>query len=158
MISALVIRQVLVFLFESYKYFSAYTGQTSSSLGILICMAESRALQFLRMLFGSQTLRFTIAYMRSFDQCTIQTSQFRMMGKLPKLIKRYDWSLLRSARWLPPVVAQTSCSINADKFPFDTQYCELRFGSWSYTKDKINLSHVSPTNNLTGKVRQKFTC
>ena len=54
------------------------------------------------------------------------------------------------------MIAKTSCSINAAKFPFDTQNCELRFGAWSHTKDKINLSHFTATNNLTGKVSENF--
>ena len=29
-------------------------------------------------------------------------------------------------------------------YPFDTQFCEYRFGSWSLTKDKLTFRHVTP--------------
>jgi hypothetical protein len=41
-------------------------------------------------------------------------------------------------------------------FPFDTQTCALKFGSWSYTKDLLNLLITGPTNNITGKVIRQF--
>ena len=42
------------------------------------------------------------------------------------------------------------CDMNFDDFPFDTQVCELRFGSWMHTKAKIDFEFDSPTNNKTG--------
>ncbi len=41
--------------------------------------------------------------------------------------------------WMTPVILLTSCRIDARFFPFDTQHCELRFGSWSYDMDKLDL-------------------
>ena len=38
-------------------------------------------------------------------------------------------------------------------FPFDTQICHLKFGSWSYWKSLLNLQHTYPTNELKGNVR-----
>ena len=32
-------------------------------------------------------------------------------------------------------------------YPFDTQFCEYRFGSWSLTKDKLTFRHVTPYEN-----------
>jgi hypothetical protein len=32
-----------------------------------------------------------------------------------------------------------SCKMNLENFPFDTQECELIFGSWKYSKDTLNL-------------------
>ena len=52
--------------------------------------------------------------------------------------------------WLPPGLVKSSFLVDMTRFPFDTQFCELRFGSWSHTKDKINLYHKTPTNNITG--------
>ena len=37
-------------------------------------------------------------------------------------------------------------------FPFDTQVCYLKFGSWSYWKSLLNLMHTYPTNELIGDV------
>ncbi|XP_072039498.1 neuronal acetylcholine receptor subunit alpha-10-like [Amphiura filiformis] len=41
--------------------------------------------------------------------------------------------------WLTPNVLQISCVIDARLFPFDTQLCPLRFGSWSYNLQQLNL-------------------
>ena len=37
-------------------------------------------------------------------------------------------------------------------FPFDVQTCKMKFGSWSYPKNQLNLQVYYPTNALTGKV------
>ena len=52
--------------------------------------------------------------------------------------------------WLVPGLLKSSCLINMVYFPFDTQNCDLRFGSWSYSKEKLSLSHRNPTNELVG--------
>ncbi|XP_072040019.1 neuronal acetylcholine receptor subunit alpha-7-like isoform X1 [Amphiura filiformis] len=41
--------------------------------------------------------------------------------------------------WSTPIILHTSCRIDARLFPFDTQYCTLRFGSWSYNIKALNL-------------------
>ena len=37
----------------------------------------------------------------------------------------------------------TQCHFNIHDFPFDTQSCPLRYGSWSYEKDRIDISPTS---------------
>lgn len=44
-----------------------------------------------------------------------------------------------SVIWTPPVVYKTSCTINVLNFPYDTQSCNLTFGSWGYTKHQLEL-------------------
>ena len=45
---------------------------------------------------------------------------------------------------MTPVILLTSCRIDARFFPFDTQHCELRFGSWSYDVSKLDLQISHP--------------
>lgn len=41
--------------------------------------------------------------------------------------------------WMAPFVFRTSCKINVANFPFDKQICNLRFGSWAFMLDKVNM-------------------
>lgn len=44
-----------------------------------------------------------------------------------------------SVEQLPPGIFVSSCSIDIRWFPFDTQNCPLKFGSWTYDGTKIDL-------------------
>ncbi|XP_072039497.1 neuronal acetylcholine receptor subunit alpha-9-like [Amphiura filiformis] len=52
-----------------------------------------------------------------------------------------------TVEWVTPNVLQTSCVIDARLFPFDTQRCPLRFGSWSYNLQQMNLVFLRPYEN-----------
>ncbi|XP_059175766.1 neuronal acetylcholine receptor subunit beta-3-like [Physella acuta] len=41
---------------------------------------------------------------------------------------------------VPQVVYRSSCLIDVYVFPFDVQNCTLKFGSWTYSYDKLDLS------------------
>ena len=42
-------------------------------------------------------------------------------------------------KWEPPASFKSSCDINVKYFPFDEQYCKLKFGSWTYDKTEVSL-------------------
>uniref|UniRef100_U5EQR7 Putative acetylcholine receptor n=1 Tax=Corethrella appendiculata TaxID=1370023 RepID=U5EQR7_9DIPT len=42
--------------------------------------------------------------------------------------------------WVPPVQFRTYCELNMRKWPFDEQTCKLRFGSWAFDGNKLNIS------------------
>ncbi|XP_075244496.1 neuronal acetylcholine receptor subunit alpha-10-like [Convolutriloba macropyga] len=48
-----------------------------------------------------------------------------------------------------PSVVDTICEINISEFPFDTQVCELVFGSWSQGLNKLQLRNETPKIDLT---------
>merc|ERR1712176_1371614 len=54
------------------------------------------------------------------------------------------------ALWLPPAMLNSICEVDPTYFPFDTQSCRLRFMSWNYNKDKIDIYHEKPLNELEG--------
>ena len=41
--------------------------------------------------------------------------------------------------WIPPVVLETDCSIDMSFFPFDKQTCYIKFGSWTYSGEKVSV-------------------
>ncbi|XP_072024618.1 neuronal acetylcholine receptor subunit alpha-2-like [Amphiura filiformis] len=44
-----------------------------------------------------------------------------------------------SVEWLAPAIFTSSCLIHVRYFPFDTQSCQFRFGSWAYHGLEIDL-------------------
>lgn len=45
--------------------------------------------------------------------------------------------------WMPPGLFISACAINIQWFPFDDQKCNMKFGSWTYDGNKINLTAMS---------------
>ncbi|XP_020610814.1 neuronal acetylcholine receptor subunit alpha-7-like [Orbicella faveolata] len=41
--------------------------------------------------------------------------------------------------WLGPVLYTFSCKINVDFFPFDEQFCSMKFGSWTYDGYRLDV-------------------
>ncbi|KAK3605666.1 hypothetical protein CHS0354_032623 [Potamilus streckersoni] len=47
--------------------------------------------------------------------------------------------------WEPPTIYKSYCPINVEFFPFDQQECFMKFGSWTYGGDEIDLQHICPS-------------
>ena len=41
--------------------------------------------------------------------------------------------------WMPLAILKTTCTGDLRYFPFDTQQCQLKFGSWAYDGFKLDL-------------------
>ncbi|KAH9502550.1 Neuronal acetylcholine receptor subunit alpha-9 [Bulinus truncatus] len=46
-------------------------------------------------------------------------------------------------QWMPQAILRSSCSIDTKYFPFDVQTCWLKFGSWTYNGEKLNVEFVA---------------
>lgn len=44
--------------------------------------------------------------------------------------------------WSRPGIIKSTCRFNLERFPYDNQDCYLKFGSWSYSGETLNLSIV----------------
>ena len=50
--------------------------------------------------------------------------------------------------WAAPVIMKSHCKIDVTNFPFDEQYCKLKFGPWQYSGNETVLfgTGMSPQN------------
>jgi len=46
-------------------------------------------------------------------------------------------------RWEPAGVFETSCKFDITFYPYDTQECNITFGTWTYTIYQLNLTNSS---------------
>ncbi|CAC5395497.1 CHRNN [Mytilus coruscus] len=51
--------------------------------------------------------------------------------------------------WLPQAVFRSQCNIDVGTFPFDKQTCTLKFGSWTYNGNQLDLQFKSGQANFT---------
>ncbi|KAM7430993.1 Neuronal acetylcholine receptor subunit alpha-7 [Porites harrisoni] len=56
-------------------------------------------------------------------------------GNAARLVVKYDGNV----SWLNPVIFTSSCEIDITFFPLDDQTCDLKFGSWSYNSDFLDV-------------------
>jgi Neurotransmitter-gated ion-channel ligand binding domain len=52
--------------------------------------------------------------------------------------------------WIPAAIFKSTCSVDIYYFPFDTQECKMKFGSWTYDGFKLDLLFY---NDFGSKVR-----
>ncbi|KAJ8913429.1 hypothetical protein NQ315_017173, partial [Exocentrus adspersus] len=45
--------------------------------------------------------------------------------------------------WVPPAQFTVLCSLNLKYWPFDTQECHMKFGSWTYNGDQIDIENYN---------------
>lgn len=50
--------------------------------------------------------------------------------------------------WLPPAIYQSSCQIDVTYFPFDQQRCVMKFGSWTFNGDQVNLAFLNNKSHV----------
>ena len=61
-------------------------------------------------------------------------------------LEKYDYSIpimvyyTGEVVWARPVDYESTCSLDVERFPFDTQECEVVIGSWQYLKSEVNFS------------------
>lgn len=43
--------------------------------------------------------------------------------------------------WDTPAITKSSCEVDVSYFPFDSQECNLTFGSWTYNGNQVQKNH-----------------
>ncbi|XP_014781747.1 neuronal acetylcholine receptor subunit alpha-4 isoform X1 [Octopus bimaculoides] len=70
---------------------------------------------------------------------------------LTKALVSYDGKIV----WEPPAIYKTYCPIDVEYFPFDTQLCFMKFSSWTYDGNEVDLidfCHGTGQTQVDGKV------
>lgn len=64
-----------------------------------------------------------------------------------------------TVRWLAPIILKSSCKLSVRYFPFDEQFCRLKFVSWTYSKSALLLEpeETETLQNYTGQVDCEIT-
>lgn len=68
---------------------------------------------------------------------------------MTKAVLRHTGKVL----WTPPAIFKSSCEIDVRYFPFDQQTCFMKFGSWTYDGNQIDLKHI---NQKIGEDKVEF--
>ncbi|XP_057699174.1 neuronal acetylcholine receptor subunit beta-3a [Corythoichthys intestinalis] len=70
------------------------------------------------------------------DIVLYENADGRFEGSLmTKAIVRWDGSIT----WTPPASYKSSCTMDVTFFPFDRQNCSMKFGSWTYDGNMVDL-------------------
>lgn len=48
-----------------------------------------------------------------------------------------------SITWMPPAIFKSSCKIDIKNFPFDEQTCHMKFGSWTYDGNRLDITFIN---------------
>ena len=54
-------------------------------------------------------------------------------------VNRLDVSHGGGVMFTRPLIDESPCHVDMTNFPYDVQTCTLRFGSWMYTKEELDL-------------------
>ncbi|XP_039614164.1 neuronal acetylcholine receptor subunit beta-3a [Polypterus senegalus] len=70
------------------------------------------------------------------DIVLYENADGRFEGSLmTKVIVKYNGTVM----WTPPASYKSSCTMDVTFFPFDRQNCSMKFGSWTYDGDMVDL-------------------
>ena len=69
-------------------------------------------------------------------------------GNLDRLSTRVQLFHDGKNKWLAPVMLRSKCKINVEYFPFDAQNCTMKFGSWTYDGNRVDVVKENDTADL----------
>lgn len=58
-----------------------------------------------------------------------------------------------SITWSRPGMIKSTCVFDLTYFPYDQQVCQLKFGSWVYNQNELNLKKGNPSIDITNMQR-----
>lgn len=61
------------------------------------------------------------------------------------VVVEYDGAVF----WMPQAILRSNCPFSTTYFPFDTQTCKLKFGSWSYDGTQVDLEFFQDVHMMS---------
>ncbi|XP_026531119.1 neuronal acetylcholine receptor subunit alpha-9 [Notechis scutatus] len=61
------------------------------------------------------------------------------------IVLRYDGKIT----WDAPAITKSSCVVDVSYFPFDSQQCNLTFGSWTYNGNQVDIFSTLDSGDLS---------
>ncbi|XP_015267376.1 PREDICTED: neuronal acetylcholine receptor subunit alpha-9 [Gekko japonicus] len=61
------------------------------------------------------------------------------------IVLRYDGKIT----WDAPAITKSSCVVDVSYFPFDSQECNLTFGSWTYNGNQVDIFNILDSGDLS---------
>uniref|UniRef100_A0A8D0GNZ2 Cholinergic receptor nicotinic alpha 9 subunit n=1 Tax=Sphenodon punctatus TaxID=8508 RepID=A0A8D0GNZ2_SPHPU len=61
------------------------------------------------------------------------------------VVLRYDGKIT----WDAPAITKSSCVVDVSYFPFDSQQCNLTFGSWTYNGNQVDIFNALDSGDLS---------
>lgn len=91
-------------------------------------------------------------------KCDYFSAETSKMGKPVGLNNPLLVTSHGTVRWLAPIILKSSCKLSVRYFPFDEQFCRLKFVSWTYSKSALRLEpeETETLQNYTGKKETAF--
>lgn len=127
----------------------------SSWSGIQMNMAGSRPSEYLQRQYGYQTSYCMKSEWHNTPlfffflplSCLHDTFHFIPFPPITSADGRFEGSLMTKAivrwdgtiTWTPPASYKSSCTMDVTYFPFDRQNCSMKFGSWTYDGNMVDL-------------------
>ena len=124
-----------------------YRGMIRVSRGTHRTLAGWQKSKSTRPYSGNRTLSSTIPWRETSkppNRATITKVGLATWSKVKANMHKVTIFHDGTVEWQPAALYQTSCGIDTKYFPFDSQNCTLKFGSWSFSADEQLLL---PTKN-----------
>jgi len=95
---------------------------------------------------GIETVRIPVNFIWTPDIVLYNYADTRLEEKREALaIVKYDGTV----KWRPPSIFKSTCQIDMVKFPYDVQKCSMKFGSWTYDGDAIDIQFYENRSEMS---------
>lgn len=122
-------------------------SELHNTLHTLVIHSEAVLSRFVFLIYLLMPLPCVLLPCLTFVTSAFFLSLFRFFPFSPSADGRFEGSLMTKAivrwdgtiTWTPPASYKSSCTMDVTFFPFDRQNCSMKFGSWTYDGNMVDL-------------------